>query len=72
MERSEVFNYDDLKKAVKDKEAYVRILAAKHPLIDLELLEKLASDSDPEVRAAACEHKLATPEMKATAALLKN
>ena len=72
MERSEVFNYDDLKKAVKDKEAYVRILAAKHPLVDLELLEKLASDSDPEVRAAACEHKLATPEMKATAALLKN
>ena len=72
MERSEVFNYDDLKKAVKDKEAYVRILAAKHPLVDLELLEKLANDSDPEVRAAACEHKLATPEMKATAALLKN
>ena len=72
MERSEVFKYDDLKKAVKDKEAYVRILAAKHPLVDLELLEKLASDSNPEVRAAACEHKLATPEMKATAALLKN
>jgi len=72
MGRNEVFDYDDLKKAVKDKEAYVRILAAKHPLIDLELLEKLASDNDPDVRAAACEHKLATPEMKATTALLKN
>lgn len=72
MERSEVFNYDDLKKAVKDKEAYVRLLAAKHPLVDLELLEKLANDTDPDVRAAACEHKLATPEMKAMAALLKN
>lgn len=72
MGRSEVFTHDDLKKAIKDKEAYVRILAAKHPLVDLELLEKLAGDSDLEVRTSACEHKLATPEMKATAALLKN
>lgn len=70
MKRLEVFNYEDLKKFSKDKESYVRTLVAEHPLVDIAILEKLASDVDAEVRTKACAHKLATPEMKATAALL--
>ena len=71
MNRLEVFTYEDLKKFAKDKESYVRTLVAQHPLVDIAILEKLASDGDEEVRSKACAHKLATPEMKATAALLK-
>ena len=71
MNRLEVFIYEDLKKYSKDKESYVRTLVAQHLLVDIAILEKLASDGDEEVRSKACAHKLATPEMKATAALLK-
>jgi hypothetical protein len=71
MNRLEVFTYEDLKKYSKDKESYVRALVAQHPLVDISILEKLAIDSDEEVRNKACAHKLATPEMKATAALLR-
>jgi hypothetical protein len=71
MNRLEVFTYEDLKKYSKDKESYVRALVAQHPLVDISILEKLAIDGDEEVRNKACAHKLATPEMKATAALLR-
>jgi hypothetical protein len=71
MNRLEVFTYEDLKKYSKDKESYVRALVAQHPLVDITILEKLAIDGDEEVRNKACAHKLATPEMKATAVLLK-
>ena len=71
MNRLEVFTYEDLKKYSKDKESYLRTLVAQHPLVDITILEKLATDGDEEVRSKACAHKLATPEMKATAALLK-
>ena len=71
MNRLEVFTYEDLKKYSKDKESYVRALVAQHPLVDITILEKLAIDGDEEVRNKACAHKLATPEMKAAATLLK-
>ena len=48
----------------------LQALAANHPDTRRETLEKLASDKDPEVRKVVCAHPLATPEMKAAAALL--
>jgi hypothetical protein len=61
---------EDVKLAAKDKDGYVRCLVAQHELVTLPILEKLASDKDPEVRKVVCAHPLATPEMKAAAALL--
>jgi hypothetical protein len=68
--RKDITTAEDVKAASKDKDAYVRCLVAKHELVTLPILEKLASDKDPEVRKLACEHPQATPEMKAAAALL--
>jgi len=70
LQRQDITTEEDVKRASKDKDAYVRQLVAQHPLVTLETLEKLANDKDAEVRKAAVSHPLATPEMKAAAALL--
>ena len=70
LQRQDITTEEDVKKASKDKDAYVRHLVAQHPLVTLETLEKLANDKDADVRKAAVSHPLATPEMKAAAALL--
>jgi len=68
--RKDMTTADDVKIAAKDKDGYVRALVAQHEFVTLPILEKFATDKDPEVRKLACAHKLATPEMKAAAALL--
>jgi hypothetical protein len=68
--RKDITTAEDVKLAAKDKDGYVRCLVAQHELVTLPILEKLASDKDPDVRKLACAHPLATPEMKAAAALL--
>ena len=68
--RKDITTAEDVKLAAKDKDGYVRCLVAQHELVTLPILEKLASDKDPEVRKVVCAHPWATPEMKAAAALL--
>ena len=70
LERPEFSTPEDLAKAAKDKDAYVRSLVAAHERVDLQILEKLASDRDPEVRKCAVANPKSTPEMKAAAALI--
>lgn len=61
---------EDFKKAVKDKDSYVRCVVAAHEKVPIELLEILAGDKDDQVRNLAASNPLATPEIKAIAALL--
>lgn len=70
LERPEFSSPEDLVKASKDKDAYVRSLVAAHSNVTAETLEKLASDKDPEVRKVAAANPNATPEIKAAVALL--
>jgi hypothetical protein len=49
----------------------LRGLAAAHEKVTREILEVLAGDADGEVRNLAASNPLATPEIKAIAALLK-
>ena len=71
LERPDFVTPDDLKKAAKDKDPYVRGLVAAHEKVPLEILEVLAGDADVEVRNLAASNPLATPEIKTIAALLK-
>ena len=71
LERPDFVTPEDLKKAAKDKDPYVRGLVAAHEKVPLEILEVLAGDADVEVRNLAASNPLATPEIKAIAALLK-
>ncbi len=61
---------EDFKKAAKDKDSYVRCIVAAHEKVPLEILEILAGDKDDQVRNLAAANPLATPEIKAIAALL--
>jgi len=70
LERPEFSSPQDLAKAAKDKDAYVRSLVAAHQNVELDVLEKLASDRDSQVRKFAVANPKATPEMKAAAALI--
>ncbi len=70
LERPDFVTPDDLKKAAKDKDPYLRGLVAAHEKVSREILEVLAGDADVEVRNLAASNPLATPEIKAIAALL--
>ena len=72
LQRPDLVTEDDLKKAAKDKDTYIRSLVAAHESVPLDVLEILAGDKEASVRELAASNERATPEIKAIAALLAN